>query len=237
MRLENGIKNITTAYAVQIIQLIFGIFLPRLIILKFGSDVNGLTTTIINIINMINLIQAGAVGASIVAMYKPVANKDYQTCSNILKSSRFYYFKISIIFFSIILLISPLVSFSKMDDTFRFAEIEVAIIIMGINGLLELLFFSWYDILFSSFQKLYYYYTGQLIYLLIYYSCTFFVLFSKKAHFLLLYVAILIGNIAKLICLSIIYYKTIHQKLPKPTMNNYPIPNRYTLLMQQVSLQ
>ena len=59
MRLKYVLKNVAAGVGVELFHFILGMFVPRMIILKFGSTVNGLTTTIMNILNWKNLMDKG----------------------------------------------------------------------------------------------------------------------------------------------------------------------------------
>ena len=93
MRSRNAIKNLAIYIVYEAFVFILGIVFPRYIILQYGSEINGLTSTITRILSLINLIQSGAVGAAIYQMYKPVAQDDWETQSAIIYSSKRYYSK------------------------------------------------------------------------------------------------------------------------------------------------
>ena len=73
MRSLSTLKNMIASLACEIMLVLFGLVVPRLIIETYGSEVNGLTSTITQVLSILNLLQAGAVGASIFQMYKPIA--------------------------------------------------------------------------------------------------------------------------------------------------------------------
>lgn len=237
MRLKYVLKNVVAGIGVELFHFILGMFVPRMIIVKFGSTVNGLTTTIMNILDVINLIQIGAVGASIYEMYKPIADNDYKTVSNILYSSRKYFYKLAIIFSILVICISPFVANFQKNNTLHFWEIELSMLLLGTNGLFSFLFFSWFDILYCSFQKKYYLDYAMLVYYIVYYSCIVIVLFVPEIHFIFLYISSIFGNSFRLLFLCIVYKKEYKKLLPVSKKKEYLIKNRYTLLLQQLSLQ
>ena len=98
MRSKNTLKNIATSISYEIMLILFGLVAPKLIIDTYGSEVNGLSSTVHQILQILNLLQAGAVGASIFQMFKPVAEQDYKQISIVLEASRKYFWKIGSIF-------------------------------------------------------------------------------------------------------------------------------------------
>ena len=84
-------KNLFFSLAYEALLILLGLILPKLIIATYGSEVNGLTSTINQILIVINLLQAGAVGASIYQMYAPVANNDQEEINRIMSTSQRYF--------------------------------------------------------------------------------------------------------------------------------------------------
>ena len=80
-------KNSFTSLFLEIVVFIVGFFVPKLIIDIYGSEVHGLSTSIIQILSIIQLIQAGAVGASIYSLLKPIHDNDQKEIAIIYKSS------------------------------------------------------------------------------------------------------------------------------------------------------
>ena len=75
------------------------------------------------ILSLINLIQAGAVGAAIYQMYKPVADKDFATQSAIIFSTKRFYKKFVILFLLLGLSIGLFFSFYLKSETLTFLDI------------------------------------------------------------------------------------------------------------------
>jgi len=133
MRSLSTLKNMIMSLTYEIMLVLFGLIVPRLIIETYGSEVNGLTSTITHILTILNLLQAGAVGASIFRMYKPVADKDYLEISKIIDSSRRYFYKIGVIFLLLVLIVTPFMSVGT-ESALAVWEKASAFIILGING-------------------------------------------------------------------------------------------------------
>ena len=83
-----------------------GIILPRLILLSFGSEVNGLLSTATQIFVYIGLLEAGIGNASLNALYKPISNSDRNQISDIVSATQKYYRKITNYYFLCVIVLS-----------------------------------------------------------------------------------------------------------------------------------
>lgn len=236
-RTKNTFRNLIWAFAAELIILGLGLVMPRLIILTYGSSVNGLTATINQILSVLNLLQAGAVGASIFAMFKPVAENNNKQISLILHSSKHYFNRLGWIFLVLTLLIAPIIAQEKSGNDISFLEIVFAFSILGINSSLSFFFFSSFDIFFSSHQKRYILSISGILEKIIYYGLLF-IIISYRIHFLYMYVAVLIGSLIKVGILYLIFRTNYSHKIIKiAKAEAYRIPNRGYLLINQISTQ
>ena len=65
----------------QVVTLLLGILLPKLLIGGFGSEVNGLLSSVKQIFVYVALLEAGVGTAALQAMYAPIAVNDTQKAS------------------------------------------------------------------------------------------------------------------------------------------------------------
>lgn len=75
--------------------MISGLILPRLILLYYGSEVNGLVNSITQFLSIITFLDLGVGSVVQSALYKPMANGDELQISKILKSAKTYFRRIS----------------------------------------------------------------------------------------------------------------------------------------------
>lgn len=236
-RVKNTLLSTALNITEQIIAMIFGLIVPRLVIKTFGSEVNGLTAFISQLLQVFGLLQAGMIGASIFALYEPIAKKDYAQMNIIVDASSRFYRKVAGIFFALILLAIPYVVYKEADTSFARWEIIVTTIIMGINATLTFLFNSRYDIIISSYQKRYLLSTATIVNKCVYYGLTVCVIILKT-HFVLMYASSLVANICTILILRR-YYKELTKNWLKPVegKNTYKIQNRNYLLCNQIVYQ
>ncbi len=236
MRSLSTLKNMIMSLTYEIMLILFGLVVPRMIIDTYGSEVNGLTSTITHILSILNLLQAGAVGASIFQMYKPVAEKDYYQISMVLESSRRYFRKIGVIFLALVLVAAPIMSLTTESELAVWEQL-LAFLILGANGMIYFLFTAWYDILFSSHQKRFLLSLAGIIEKLLYYAVLFAVILLKL-HFIFMYVTVMIGACAKVLFLYGLYRREFKPLMVKVTPDkSFKIKNRGYLLCNQIASQ
>ena len=91
MRKKRLALNTITSLLLQIITIISGFILPRLIIGSYGSEVNGLVNSITQFIHFISFLELG-IGAIIQsALYEPLANSDDEQISKIVVSGQKFF--------------------------------------------------------------------------------------------------------------------------------------------------
>ena len=76
MRSKKAILNIISSLLLQVTTLICGFIVPKIIIEKFGSNVNGLVSSITQFLAYITLLEAGIGPVIKSALYGPIAKKD-----------------------------------------------------------------------------------------------------------------------------------------------------------------
>ncbi|MBR2465190.1 MAG: oligosaccharide flippase family protein [Clostridia bacterium] len=234
MRSKNAAKALVMHLGYEVLVFALGIIFPRFIILEYGSEINGLTATITRVLSLINLIQAGAVGAAIFQMYKPVAENDYETQSAILYASRRFYNRITVVYFAVALIAGVFYSFHLHNETLGFIEILIAFLILAINGSGALLFNSICDIYVSSHQKKYYLTIAMLCEQIVRYLCLVIVLLLHL-HFLCIYIAYLLGGVVSVAVNLYLYKKLSRGRITNdPKNKDYEISDRKYLMMSSV---
>lgn len=92
---NKAVKNIVISLGGQIIVLILGIVIPRIMIVNYGSDINGLITTVSQIFVYMALLESGIGQAALNALYKPLAEKDKYSVSYVASIAQSYYRRIT----------------------------------------------------------------------------------------------------------------------------------------------
>ena len=80
----------------RIITIICGFLLPKFLIPCFGSKVNGLVNSITQFLGIMVILESGVGAVVESALYKPIAKKNDEEISKIVKSSKKFFDKIRI---------------------------------------------------------------------------------------------------------------------------------------------
>ena len=130
----------------QIVTLVLGIVIPKLVIVSYGSEVNGLLSSVRQVFVYIALLEAGIGTASLQALYRPVATGNREQTSAIMSATDHYYKKtgtlygIAVVIFAIVY---PLFVSTEIDPL-----IVVAVILLqGASGVINYFFQGKYTIL------------------------------------------------------------------------------------------
>ncbi len=111
-RKDSRIKyNVLSGFIYQAVYIALSFLLPRLYLENFGSEVNGVLSTIRQIFMYLLLLEAGVGSATIQALYKPVAENQYKQSSAILTATKKYYLKTGVIYTAIVILFAIIYSF------------------------------------------------------------------------------------------------------------------------------
>ncbi len=102
----------------QIITLLVGLFLPRLFIMSFGSEVNGFLNSVNQIFVYVALLEAGVGAASTQALYGPIARNDKDKINSILSATNKFYKKTAFYyacFMLVLAIVFPLLVKSELN--------------------------------------------------------------------------------------------------------------------------
>ena len=154
MRSKKAIYNIITNLLLQLVTIAYGFIVPKIIISKFGSDVNGLIASITQFLAYISLLESGFGPVVKAILYKPIAKKDNIAIANILKTSEKFFRRIAIIFIIYIVslfFIYPLIIDRSFDIFFTVSLIAI----IGISTFAEYYFGMTYRLYIQAEQKTY----------------------------------------------------------------------------------
>jgi len=154
MRSKKVVKNIFSSLLLQIISVICGFIVPKLIIESYGSSVNGLISSITQFLTYIILLESGIGPVIRAALYKPIANKNKQEIASILKQSEKFFRTIAYIFIIYLIalcIIYPIFMQNQFDSLFTIS----LILIISISTFSEYFFGMAYRMFLQADQKTY----------------------------------------------------------------------------------
>ena len=122
------ILNICFSLLLEIVVLVHGLIVPRLILRTFGSEINGLVSSITQFLSLITIIEGGVGGVVKAALYKPLANNDSQKLSAVFNAANSFYKRLGIIYIIyglIVAVVYPFVFKVPFDWFFVFSLVVV----------------------------------------------------------------------------------------------------------------
>ncbi len=137
-------KNLFVGFATQLIIMALSLILPRLIITSFGSEVNGITSTITQIFGYIALLEAGIGNAAVNLLYKNLSENNKKDISTTVSATRKYFnrclpiYAICVLIFAIIY---PLFVTTEIPSQ----TVRLIIIIQGVSGIVNFCFTNTYS--------------------------------------------------------------------------------------------
>ncbi len=155
MRTRTFFWNTITSVLLQIIMFASGLIVPRVMLIAYGSEINGLVSSITQFINYFNLLEAGLSGATVYALYKPLADHDTAAINAILSASRKFYFQTGWMFTALVGGLSLLYPLFIQKQGFSNWEISLLVLVLGGNGVLEFFTLAKYRTLLTADQKTY----------------------------------------------------------------------------------
>ena len=162
MRSKKAIINTVVQIVLELVTIISGFVLPRLIISTFGSDANGLVVSITQFFGYLTLLQSGIGGVAKAALYKPLSVNDNKRISALVNAIEAFFKKIgyiSIAYMVILAFVFPIFIYpnGKALDTL----LLVFVIWVGIFS--QYYFGITYQFLLQADQKYYIYSLTQII--------------------------------------------------------------------------
>lgn len=95
MKTKEVSYNFLLSIGSNIIVLIMGLVIPRLILVNYGSDTNGFIGTLTQIFTYLTLLEAGISQATLNSLYRPIKEKNNKATNEVLSAARKYYRRIA----------------------------------------------------------------------------------------------------------------------------------------------
>lgn len=130
------LKNIFASALPQIMNIITNLILPSMIIMRFGSEINGLISSIKVIISYVSIIGAGIATATTQKLYEPVAKNDINTVKGMINASNRMFNKFGFMYCLIVLVVAILYPLSLETDI-EYITIVLLMLVMSISGASE----------------------------------------------------------------------------------------------------
>lgn len=139
MKNKVTLLNMISGLILQFFTLISGFILPKIILTCFGSEVNGLVSSLNQFLSYITLVEGGITGVIVANLYKPIVERDNNKISSVLVTADRFYKKIGALFiaYSVILsIIYPL----HFKTEFTFSYVCSLTLILSLTLLIQYMY-------------------------------------------------------------------------------------------------
>lgn len=146
------IFNTASGILYQFVTIICGFILPHYFLSHFGSEVNGLVSSITNFLGFISLCECG-VGAVVQSeLYKPLAEHDEDLVSKIIVSSERFFRTVAVILVGYVIILAIIYP-QIVNEAFDFWFTSSLILVISISSFAQYYFSVTYRLLLNADQK------------------------------------------------------------------------------------
>ena len=139
MKAKRGVQNLISAFASQFVTIVLGFIIPRITLVNYGSEINGVMSLVAQIYTYIALLEAGLGTAALQALYAPVTHNDRDEISGIVNAATKYYKKIALYYALAVVGISVVLPFI-IDSQLSYWEISLYFLFFGVSNVINFCF-------------------------------------------------------------------------------------------------
>lgn len=183
--------NTIASLLLQLITIICGFIVPRLILQHYGSEVNGLVNSIAQYLGIIGFLEFGVGAVVQSSLYKPIAERNNNDISRIIVSADIFFRKLAII---MLLYIGVLIIFypNLVKTQFDFMYTIGLIIAISISSFAQYYFGVVDRLLLTAAQRGYIQYTAQIVTLIVNtIACVILIMMDSSIHLVKLMTSII----------------------------------------------
>ena len=224
--------NMISGFVHELVILIFGLVVPRIVLSYFGSTYNGLQNSIVQFLSFSVVLRSGLGVVTTAALYKPLAQGDMKSVSGIMVATDKFMQKVGWLLAGIIVAFALLYPLLVLDE-FNYLFSATLILIVGASSWVENMFSIKYKILLQADQKTYI----QTVVIMIAYvlsNVLAIVLMVAKCNIHIVRFGMLLGHMSTpfLLKLYVDRHYDIDWKVPA---NNVAIKSRWDAFAQQIA--
>lgn len=152
--MRKSILNIVTGIGYQIITMIIGFIVPRLFLLRYGSEVNGLLSSSSQFLSYLFIFEAGVGSATIQALFGFIGRRDTAGINGVMSATHRYYKKTGwyyLLSTTVLALVYP----ALLNTSIPSFVVSSIVLFSGISGALSFFTFGKFTLLLNAENKLY----------------------------------------------------------------------------------
>lgn len=155
MRTKQFLYNSTSSATLNVLTLLIGLILPRMYLETYGSEVNGLVSSIVQMVSYFNYVEAGLGMSLIYALFKPLAARDNLEINGIVSLAKKSYMKASGLYFLLVVGLSGIYPYIIKSESIDSSTVRLLVLIIGLFGSLDFYTMAKYQVLLIADQKEY----------------------------------------------------------------------------------
>ena len=136
----------------EVVALVCGFVLPRLILKGFGSGYNGIVSSITQFLSAVTLFKISVSGVTRAALYKPLADGDPEGVSSILVATEGFMRKVALIFSGCVLVMACVYPFRVIKE-FDWLFTATLVLVLAVSTIIQYYFGVTYQILLEADQR------------------------------------------------------------------------------------
>lgn len=152
---KKTVYNFIFSFFSQIITIAMGLIIPRITLVGYGSEINGLLNSVTQFIAYLIVFEAGIQIVATQALYKSVGEKDFNETNEILSAINKSYQKIGVFYFCGLLFLSIIYSFFTKIESVNYVTIFLVVFFSGLGNVISFFFQGKYKILLTVEGKSY----------------------------------------------------------------------------------
>ena len=139
MKAQRSVKNIASALVLQLVTILLGFIVPRIILSNYGSEINGFMSLVTQIYSYIALLESGLATTAVQALYGLVGKKDKEEICGVINATKIYYNKIAIYYTGAVVVVTAILPFVLKTQISKI-DIAAYFLIFGVSNVINFLF-------------------------------------------------------------------------------------------------
>lgn len=159
-RTTRFVQNTLSTAVYQLTAMLLGFVTPRLMILYYGSEVNGLIVSVTEFLSYFKMVESGLAAAANAALYGPLARRDMPAVNGIVSAARRFYHAagwfftaITVVFAAVYPLFIPV--HNAAGSLMSHLSVMALILALGVSGALEFFTMARFRVLLTADQRTY----------------------------------------------------------------------------------
>lgn len=232
-RTKKFLYNSLSTGIYQVVVMIVGFITPRVMLACYGSEINGLVSSITQFITYFNLVEAGISGAAVYALYRPLAENDHREINGIVSAARIFYIQAGFIFVGLVAGMAFIYPMFVKTPELAPLFVGMLVVMLGGKGFFEFFTMAKYRALLTADQKTYVISLASIVYALIN-LVVIVVLSYMRVNIVIVYAVALTAFFARTVILAIYVRRNYKYVNYKERPNKQALDKRWDALFLQV---